>query len=87
MTIRNTEYSLLSGEEVIVTFPSDIPPASKHTLRKHIGVIVKSASGEVLGGQIVSYLPLSDWAIANGYQILNTGKTYPAFQREVTRLS
>ena len=83
-------YSLLTGETIAVQFPSSIPPAmpsKKHLLRKHSGVIVKDECGKVLRGTIVSYLPLSEYAVANGYKIIEAGRTYSAADKEVTRLS
>lgn len=85
--MKSQVYSVLSGEKIEVNFPSSWAPARKHPLRKHSGVIVRNMlTGKVETGSIVSHLPLSDWAIANGYQIMTTGRCYQAGEREQTRL-
>jgi hypothetical protein len=86
--MKSQVYSVLSGETVEVKFQSTLIPASvKHPLRKHSSVTVRSnLNGKITCGQIVSHLPLSDWAIANGYTILSTGRTYSATTGEITRL-
>jgi hypothetical protein len=86
--MKSQVYSVLSGETIEIHFPSTlIPPSVKHPLRKHSAVTVKnSLTGKIMCGQIVSHLPLSDWAVANGFTIISTGRTYSASTGEVTRL-
>jgi hypothetical protein len=80
-------YSLLTGETIEIAFNSSIPPAVKHPLRKHSAITVRNnLTGKIQCGQIVSHLPLSDWAVVNGYTIVSTGRTYSAGTGEITRL-
>jgi hypothetical protein len=84
--MKSQVYSVLSGETVEIVYPSSIVPASTPK-RRHSGVTVKnSLSGKVETGSIVTHLPLSEWAIANGYQIVDTGRCYKAKPNEITRL-
>ena len=85
--MKSQVYSILSGEEIEIQFPTSLIPSVKHPLRKHSGVVVRNIlNGKTETGSIVSHLPLSDWAVANGYRILATGRCYRASPSEVTRL-
>jgi len=85
--MKSQVYSILSGEQIEVTFPSTLAPPSKHPLRRHSGVIVKnSLTNKIETGTIVSHLTLSEWSVVNGYQVIDYGRTYKARPSEITRL-